>query len=143
MNENILENKAKTITAAVYALCGIAAIGTVVIWAHPCTGALELANGNAVPMRCFYTGKIAVLLGMVLVSIGAASFATKRDFSIPALLVSVCLIAITFDFFAGIGVCKAEMACWTTAFWLRTLGGVSSAAIIAGMVFSNTRKRVR
>ena len=32
--------------------CALVAVGAVLLWAAPCAGSLELANGNMVPMRC-------------------------------------------------------------------------------------------
>ena len=45
--------------------CALVAVGAVLLWAAPCAGSLELANGNMVPMRCAYTSKVAVLLALM------------------------------------------------------------------------------
>ena len=36
-------------------ICAAIVCGAVLLWAPVCSGTLELANGNMVPMRCAYT----------------------------------------------------------------------------------------
>ena len=43
----------------------------------------------------------------------------------------------------SIGVCKsADMACQSTALWLRIAGGISTVATLAGALLNPDRKRV-
>lgn len=126
----------------VSAVCGVLAILAAYTWAAPCVGTLELANGKVVPMRCAYTTKIAVLLALMLIAVTLVTLFARIDLRIALLLIALGMIVITFESFIGIGVCKSEMACWTTAFWVRGLSGVSIVATLASYVFSGSRKQV-
>ena len=54
-------------------ICAAIVCGAVLLWAPVCSGTLELANGNMVPMRCAYTAKVAVLLALVLAAYRSAA----------------------------------------------------------------------
>ena len=47
-------------------ICAAIVCGAVLLWAPVCSGTLELANGNMVPMRCAYTAKIALMLVVMI-----------------------------------------------------------------------------
>ncbi len=124
-------------------ICAALVCGAVLLWAPVCSGTLELANGNMVPMRCAYTAKIAVLLALVLAAVAVAALVTKRPMTVALVLLSLAIVLLTFDTPLSIGVCKsADMACQTTALWLRIAGGLSAAAALAGALFSPDRKSV-
>jgi len=123
-------------------ICGLVVIGAVLIWAPPCSGVLELANGNAVPMRCSYTAKVAVLLGIALVALAVTGLATRKPLTMPIIIVAIAMIAVTFESFMGIGICKKPMACWTTAAWIRACAGVTIIAALVGAIGSANRKKV-
>ena len=124
-------------------ICAALVCGAVLLWAPVCSGTLELANGNMVPMRCAYTAKIAVLLALVLAAVAVAARVTKRPMTVALVLLSLAIVLLTFDTPLSIGVCKsADMACQTTALWLRIAGGLSAAAALAGALFSPDRKSV-
>ena len=95
-------------------------------------------------MRCAYTGKVAVLLALMLAVVCTAGLATRRPLAATVALLSAALILITFDTPLSIGVCKnADMACQATALWLRLAGGISLAAAAVGALANPNRKRIR
>lgn len=124
-------------------VCAAVVCGAVLLWAPVCAGMLELTNGNMVSMRCAYTAKIAVLLALVLAAVAVAALVTKRPMTVALVLLSVAIVLMTFDTPLSIGVCKsADMACQTTALWLRIAGGISAVATLAGALLNPARKRV-
>lgn len=125
-------------------LCALCALGAVLLWAPPCAGSLELANGNMAPMRCAYAAKVAALLALVLAVVVVAEMVTKRPMTLIVVLLSAALVLMTFESPLTIGVCKsAEMACQTTAMWLRLCGGISIGAAVAAFAANPNRKRVK
>lgn len=131
-------------TQAVSILCALVALGAVLVWAPVCPGMLELANGNMVPMRCAYAGKTAVLLALLILVVEVAGLATKRTATMAIVGLSLALVVITFTTPLSGGICgSADMACHTTAVWLRVCGVVSAVAALAGYFGSSERKRVQ
>ncbi len=125
-------------------LSALVVLGAVLVWAPPCAGSLELANGNMVPMRCAYAGKAAVLLAVVLAVVCLAALATKKSATVAIVALSVALVVVTFNTPFSAGVCSAaDMACQTTAVWLRVCGIVSAAAALVAFAADPTRKRVQ
>ena len=113
-------------------ICAAIVCGAVLLWAPVCSGTLELANGNMVPMRCAYTAAVAVV-----------ALVTKRPMTVALVLLSLAIVLLTFDTPLSIGVCKsADMACQSTALWLRIAGGISAVATLAGALLNPDRKRV-
>ena len=72
----------KLIVPIISLVCAAVVCGAVLLWAPVCAGTLELANGNMVPMRCAYTGKVAVLLALVLAAILLRGGEQKSESSI-------------------------------------------------------------
>ena len=107
-------------------ICAAIVCGAVLLWAPVCSGTLELANGNMVPMRCTYTAKVELLLALILAAVAVAALVTKRPMTVALVLLSLAIVLLTFDTPLSIGVCKsADMACQSTALWLRIAGGIS------------------
>ncbi|WP_418995204.1 DUF4418 family protein [Adlercreutzia equolifaciens] len=124
-------------------VCAVVICGAVLLWAPVCAGMLELANGNMVPMRCTYTAKVELLLALILAVVAVVALVTKRPMTVALVLLSLAIVLLTFDTPLSIGVCKsADMACQTTALWLRIAGGVSAVAALAGALLNPDRKRV-
>lgn len=124
-------------------VCAAVVCGAVLLWAPVCSGSLELANGNMAPMRCAYTAKIALLLALILAGVAVAALVTKRPMTVALVLLSLALVLLTFDTPLSIGVCKsADMACQSTALWLRIAGSVSAVAALVGALINPNRKRV-
>lgn len=138
--KNVVVHRALMVVAAVAAVVAVAASFS---WAPPCEGVLELANGNAVPMRCAWTQRAVVLLGTVLTCAAIGAIAAGKGGSWAVSLLAVAMIAVTFDTVAGIGVCKSEMACWTMAAWVRGCAAVALVAAVASAVAPLARKQVR
>ena len=131
------------ILAIVAALAALVAVAASFSWAGPCAGVLELANGNAVPMRCAYTQKAVALIGVILAIVAAKSAVTGKMESWAMVLLSVAMIAVTFESAFGIGVCKSEMACWTMAAWVRACAAVSGICGLVAAVLPVAKKQVR
>ena len=101
--------------------------GAMLIWAQPCSGTLELANGNFVPMKCAYTAKAAVLVAIVLFGAAIENLLKKRLSPIVYVLIGFVLFILPFANALGIGVCvKEAMACSATAVWLKICGAVTA-----------------
>lgn len=138
-----MKDKMGVIFSAVPLLGALIAAGAVLFWAPPCSGLLELANGNMVPMRCSYAGKTALLIALILAVVSAGSLISKRPAALSVALLSAALILVTFTTPLSGGICVSEdMACHTMALWLRLSGAVSLAAIAVAAVFNPARKRV-
>lgn len=137
-------DKVTVVTIAISIVCALLVIGAICIWAPVCSGTLELANGNMTPMRCLYTGKIAILLSIALIVVCVASLITKRQLSVPIVVLSLAMMLLVVETPVSIGVCKnSEMACWSTAVWIAGCGGVSTVSAIIGFVLNPDRKRIQ
>lgn len=122
----------------------LAATGAVLVWAPVCSGSLELANGNMVPMRCFYAGKEGLLLAVLLAVACVAELATKRMFTVVVVALSMALVLVTFAGPVSEGVCaNADMACQATAWWFRGCGALSAVAALGAYAVNPARKRVQ
>lgn len=143
MSKNLsAKYKAAIVVNAISIVCALVVMGAVLLWAPPCTGMLELANGNMVPMRCAYTAETAILLSVVLIATCCASLVLKRPFTVAAVAVSIAIAALVVDTPLTIGICKSsDMACWNTAVWLIGAGLVSALAALVGFVVNPDRKR--
>lgn len=113
-------------------ICGLAALvvlGAIYIWAPVCDQFLQLANGNMVHMKCFYTAHAATLLAILLLISSVTSLITKNNSTaIISLIIGIMLITITNDTI-GIGVCKkSTMSCIQTAVWLKGCGIITIIA---------------
>ena len=75
-------------------ICAAIVCGAVLLWAPVCSGTLELANGNMVPMRCTYTAKVELLLALILAAVAVAALVTKRPMTVALVLLSLSLIHI-------------------------------------------------
>lgn len=130
------------VNSFVLALALIIAV-SLLTWAHPCEGSLELVNGNMVPMRCLYTGKVALLVCALLAITSVVSLALKRSSTLTIILLSIMLIVLSFETPLSIGVCKSEMICWNTALLLRVGGGLLIAITLGGFFINPSRKRIK
>ncbi len=124
-----IKNNVPLISQGIAIAASLVGILAVVVWANPCDGALELANGNMVPMRCAYTAKIAILLFALVIVTSGKNLVTRKPESLTLALLGIALIVITFESVVGIGVCKSEMMCWSMATWIR---GCGIAIILCG-----------
>lgn len=103
-------------------IASVLTIGAVMFWAPVCAGKLELANGSQAPMRCWYMGRAAVLISVIIIA-----FAIEQRVRRQIMFFGYLTAGIIFMFLplsgVGIGCCVKEgMACQTTALWIRAAG---------------------
>lgn len=104
-------------------------LGAMYIWAPVCDGLLELANGNKVHMKCFYTAQATTVLVILLLVLAISSLITKKTNPVMIIALGIMLIILTYQSFLGIGICMKEtMACHDTAPWIRG-GGILTILI--------------
>lgn len=138
-----MKTKFVPVCSAICLACAILALGAALIWAPPCSGTLELANGNMVPMKCAYATKAGVVLAALVAICSTLSFA-KKDMLFAVAIISLALAFIVMQLPGAIGVCKSDgMACHATAAWLISCGGISFVSSIAGIVLNPKRKKVK
>ena len=138
-----MKAKLVPICSTICLACAILAIGAASIWAPPCNGALELANGNMVPMKCAYAAKAGIVLAALIAICSALSFA-KKDMFFAVAVISLALAFIVMQLPGAIGVCKGDgMDCHTTAAWFISCGGISFVSSIVGIVLNPKRKKVK
>lgn len=102
-------------------------IGAALIMAPPCSGTLELAAGAMIPMKCTYTAKAAVLLSIILLAAALENIMKKRLSPLTFIIIGLSLLVLPFPDILGIGVCVKEgMACFKTALWLKSIGGLTA-----------------
>ena len=105
---------------------GAVMILAIFVWAAPCSGQLELANGNFVPMKCLYTGKAAVIAGIILMGAGLDGLLKKQVSPITITVIGILLFVLPFANIIGIGVCVKEgMACHASAIWMKIIGALT------------------
>lgn len=122
------------VVAAVNLLAGFIMTAAPKIWAKPCGGMMILENGNETHMRCFYSGQVLVILGIILLVNALVMFLAKNKLQggIVAIVISVLAALVTTDTGLGIGICaQANMACHVMTSWSRFAAGV---AIITGII---------
>ena len=138
-----MKTKLVPICSTICLVCAILAIGAALIWAPPCSGALELTNGNMVSMKCTYAAKAGVVLATLIAICSALSFA-KKDMFFAVAIISLALAFIVMQLPGAIGVCKGDgMDCHTTAAWFISCGGISFVSSIVGIVLNPKRKKVK
>lgn len=94
-------------------------------WAAPCSGQLELANGNFTAMKCVYTAKAIALISIVLLVVAVENIFKKRPAPLAYIVIGLAIILVTFTNAVGIGICvKADMSCHAMALWARIIGGL-------------------
>lgn len=104
----------KNIFGIITLILGILLILVVQLILPVCDKTLELANGNAVPMACHYTGLFATAAGVLIIFSGVLSlFFRKAQACIVLGLQSLALaLATVLMSTSFIGVCKnATMPC--------------------------------
>jgi len=129
-----MKTKFSMILLVLQAVAALCALGAVKLWAPVCDKMLELANGNQVHMKCFYTGQATVALSVVLLVCAVMAFLAKKDHK-KLLVVNAVGGAMLFLLFTSlIGVCASEaMSCQTTALWGKLAAAVIVATSVAGL----------
>lgn len=102
-----------------------------------CTGMIETAAGGTVPMKCHWSIRVCVLLGLLLLAVSAVQFLIKtRESRLIAAGMGLLLAAglvLTLSS-AVIGVCgKEDMICRSTAALIRACAGLAAAGQLVGL----------
>lgn len=129
-----MKTKFSVILIGLQAAAALCVLGAVKLWAPVCDKMLELANGNQVHMKCFYTGQAAVALSVVLLVCALMAFLAKKDHK-KLLVVSAVGGVMLFLLFTNlIGVCASDtMSCQSTALWGKLAAAITVAASLAGL----------
>lgn len=124
-------------------LASLLILGALFKWAPVCSGLLTLQNGSMVHMKCFYTGQASIVLAVLLLVTALVAFLSKTDHNkIQGLvvLIGIMLIANTYESVIGIGICKkAEMACNTTALWIKAGGALAIGGGLLDVLANSTK----
>lgn len=102
-----------------------------------CTGMIETAAGGAVPMKCHWSVRVCVLLGIFLLAISVTQFFIKtresRLITAGMGLLLAAGLALTLSGLV-IGVCgKEDMICRSTAALIRACAGLAAAGQLLGL----------
>ena len=123
------------------ALAALLLLGAVFIWAPVCQKTIQLASGSSTPMRCFYTGKAAVMLAIVTLALSVELLVRKKAVAFPYIAAGVLLVLLPAGGTLGIGICAADgMACHATALWIYISGGLLILSGIAGLLTKGERE---
>lgn len=100
-----------------------------------CTKLLQLSSGMMVPMKCNWSGRAEVIMGIVVMAASLLIFLMKKEGGKKALGIMLGILGIailTIPTKLGIGICaNPHMACHTTAKFLDLWG---AGLIILGAV---------
>ena len=113
-------------------------MAAVLLWAKPCDGVLELANGMHTPMRCSYTIKACILIaGLLVIVIGEALIRRKR---IDGALLAFAVLLFFLPSRHGLGICQsAAMDCHVAAAWIRVSAGIILLSGLVGLIAGRTK----
>ncbi len=136
--------KLNNIIGLSYLVIAIIILFAIYIFAPVCDNLLELANGNMVHMRCYYTAQAATYFAILLVACSLTSLISKRNVSLITLIIGIMLLTITISEISslpiGIGVCKkSTMSCIKTAMWLKGSGIVTIILSIFHFVINKNK----
>ena len=118
----------------IQAVASLCLIGAVKIWAPVCPKMLDLANGNQVHMKCWFSGQAGIALAVVLIAASIAAFLIKdpKNRKIVQIVNIVGSIMLFLVFTSLIGVCmSSEMICHKTALWAKL---TAAAVALLGIV---------
>ena len=133
-----MKQKGKRLTVilgAVQAAAALCIAGAIQLWAPVCAKMLTLENGNTTHMKCFFSGQAGTALAVVLLVAAVAVMFSPKDHKKVQL---VCLAGAVVElllFTSLIGICaNPEMACNTTALWVKVLSGVILVCVLVDLV---------
>ena len=118
----------------------VAALLALVVWAAVsggCATQLELANGNSMPMKCFWTFKAVPFAGAIgvvsaLLSLFAKTLEGRRFTAAVSAVAAIAAMLLPTSF--AIGLCaNAEMHCHATALGVWVLGAIALVLAIVQM----------
>ena len=137
-----MKTKVTNALIGVQAAAALCVLGAIKLWAPVCGKMLELANGNQVHMKCYYTGQAAMGVAVILLAAAVMAFWAKSDYK-KLMVVSAAAGVVLFLVFGGlIGVCASEtMPCRITALWGKGAAGVSVVSSLV-VLFSGKEGQV-
>jgi FlaA1/EpsC-like NDP-sugar epimerase len=106
---------------------------------------LALAGGKSVPMKCLWSARAELAIGISLIATGAMITSSRRkesrrNLAILGLLLSIFVILIPTSL---IGVCQSQMLCNTFMRpSLLILGSISSAISVVSLITTQKSKGV-
>lgn len=127
--------KLTKILAGIEALAALCIAGAITIWAPVCQKMLLLENGNETHMKCFFSGRAALALALVLLTLALVTFFARKDHKLIQLgaLVTSAMVILVFTVF--IGVCaKSDMACHGTAAWCEISAAAAGLCALVDIV---------
>ncbi len=120
-----MKTKLSNILIAIQALAALCMICAVKIWAPVCGKMLELTTGKQVHMKCWYTGQVAIGLGIIILAAAMMAFIAKKGHKGLMVVNAVAAVILFLMFTSMIGVCASEtMRCQITKIW-----GIGVAAV--------------
>lgn len=130
-----MNNKTLKSIAIIQVLIALVVLGAKFIWAPVCSGRLTLANGLVTPMKCYYTGQLVMVLGIILLFTSLMALVANKDYSKFQFLVMIIgVLLLLAPTSALIGICaKTGMACHHTAAWVRGCGAVAILTALLGL----------
>lgn len=143
-SENMSNKSLKSINI-IQIITSLVLLGAKFIWAPVCSGILTLENGSTAHMKCYYTGQLVMVLGIILLFTSLmASGATKDHSKFQLLIIMIGILLLLAPTSAIIGICsKAKMACHHTAAWMRGCGAVAVLSAIIGLWKGSSQLQVK
>ena len=124
-----MKTKFSKILIGIQALAAVCLIGALKIWAPVCTKLLTLESGAQTHMKCHYSSQAALVIAVILLVAALAAFISKGDHKKLHFVSIAGAVSLFLIFGSHIGICaNAEMACHSTALWVRIMAGVIIAA---------------
>lgn len=124
--------KRNKIIAWIHLIAALLMMGALRVWAPVCQKLLTLESGKQVPMKCFYTDRVGMILAGVLLVLALILFWVKRPHRSIYVLSIVLGALLILSYTSIIGVCmNPAMPCHTAKLWAIGIGVV---VILAGCV---------
>jgi len=139
-----MSNKTLKIITIIQILDALALLGAKFIWAPVCSAMLTLENGSTVHMKCYYTGQLVMVLGLILLFTAFMALLAGKDYiKFQLLIIIVSILLLLAPSSALIGICeKAGMACHRTAAWARGCGVVAILSATCGLWKGSSQPQV-
>jgi len=130
-----MKTKLSNVVNIIEIIAAIAIFGTLKIWAPVCQNMLTLETGKQVFMKCHYTGQAAIIIAVILIVVAIVGLLSKKDQKLIHLIAITCGVMLFLTFTKLIGVCvNKEMACITTALWMKIISAVVVVAPLIDMI---------
>lgn len=120
-----MKKKEDLISALVPIVLGVFLAALLLFVMKGCENLLELVNGNKVPMKCFYTRRLDIILSVMLILTGIEQLLWKRKGILVTAGIGVTLLLSTYNTI-GFGLCKSpEMACHDFGPYVKIVGAMT------------------